>query len=458
MNRTTRTIFAIAVALTSSLSFTGTVRSEEQGITLYDPSPAHLWNRLHRALFVRTMKDGREFGHDLLDPLHWTETRRLIDGSDHDRVAKLLEEFNAGGHALVPDPFSRAIVSRDLWAFFDIVSDSQLVSAKVGEAPVRSPADTAALARLRQLFAVALRKIALSPAEIAALPDNYARAVASKALPSSFDPRMPDAVFLPPKLLSSDGDWIELVMRGQGPAARHHLRAFGGRSLFRIFLRHPRGKDAGKAFREALNRSHSKAAPAAPRIEPGTQLALVRQMILVDDEGRLRATKVTLSVELRVIRDRLTRIEIEALRGKYSGVSGERNQEFLLEKSEQRFFEVHASRRSLLFERDGGLKPTKRGDQFFFPIQPFHFDPFEDGSKTETLDRFLTFAPETSCVGCHDQPGNDSFRAFTNPALSENEVALFREGDYDKVVEQAFLWKYRRFEWGVLETLWQTAK
>lgn len=47
---------------------------------LYDPDPQHLWNRLHRHLQVRTAADGREFGLDEVDPLLWSETRRLLSG------------------------------------------------------------------------------------------------------------------------------------------------------------------------------------------------------------------------------------------------------------------------------------------------------------------------------------------------------------------------------------------
>src|SRR5215475_11397142 len=66
-------------------------RSEPHAI--YDSDPAHLWNRLHRALDVRTARDGVEYGRDELDPLLWGETKHLLVGPSHEQAIKLLDEF-----------------------------------------------------------------------------------------------------------------------------------------------------------------------------------------------------------------------------------------------------------------------------------------------------------------------------------------------------------------------------
>src|SRR5215475_13022315 len=60
---------------------------------VYDSNPDHLWSRLHRAFYVRTARNGEEYGHDELDPLLWAETKHLLVGPSHQQAIKLLDEF-----------------------------------------------------------------------------------------------------------------------------------------------------------------------------------------------------------------------------------------------------------------------------------------------------------------------------------------------------------------------------
>jgi hypothetical protein len=86
-------------------------------VTIYDPDPRHLWNRLHRALWVRTGPDGKEYGHDRLDPLLRKETKHLLEGESHAQAIAVLDEFLAArGEKLVNDPLKRAVLQRDLCA------------------------------------------------------------------------------------------------------------------------------------------------------------------------------------------------------------------------------------------------------------------------------------------------------------------------------------------------------
>src|SRR4051794_29276803 len=64
----------------SGAKASGRLAAASVPVTIYDPDPEHLWNRLHKALWVRTGPDGNEYGHDRLDPLLWMETRHLVEG------------------------------------------------------------------------------------------------------------------------------------------------------------------------------------------------------------------------------------------------------------------------------------------------------------------------------------------------------------------------------------------
>src|SRR5262249_36332049 len=141
-------------------------------VKLYDDDPAHLWNRLHAALFVRIGGDGKSYGEDEVDPLIWPYSRFLLDGPRHRHVLTLLDEFlTKDGDKLIRDPLKRAVLQRDLWAVFDWLAD-----------PYTSPREesdevTARRRALQVRLAKIIRRLALSAEEIGKLPDNHAAAV-----------------------------------------------------------------------------------------------------------------------------------------------------------------------------------------------------------------------------------------------------------------------------------------
>ena len=163
-------------------------------VTIYDPDPQHLWNRLHRALWVRTGPDGKEYGHDRLDPLLWPETRRLVEGQSHDQAIAVLDEFLAKqGERLAPDPLKRAILQRDLWAVFDWTAEPG-ATTREAQGGRRPPPRRALQLRLARC----IQRLALTAEQIKGLPDNYAAAVASRAFAENYDPDHPERPFLPP--------------------------------------------------------------------------------------------------------------------------------------------------------------------------------------------------------------------------------------------------------------------
>lgn len=109
--------------LTTSLgeaSTPGPATHTSQAVTLYDPDPAHVWNRLYEALFVREGPTGIRYGTDSLDPLLWLNSKYLLTPPSHQRALRVLDEFlQTHAENLIPDPLKRAILQRDLWAVFD---------------------------------------------------------------------------------------------------------------------------------------------------------------------------------------------------------------------------------------------------------------------------------------------------------------------------------------------------
>jgi hypothetical protein len=54
--------------------------SAERTIALYDPNPAHIWNRLYATLLVRKNRRGASYGANSLDPLRFFETEHILEG------------------------------------------------------------------------------------------------------------------------------------------------------------------------------------------------------------------------------------------------------------------------------------------------------------------------------------------------------------------------------------------
>ncbi len=199
---------------------------------IYDIDPDHLWNRVHAAFMVRLGPDGRIYGGDRLEPLLWSNSRYLLEGKAADRAAAVLEEFlRDKGELLIDDPLKRAVLQRDLW----------LVANWLAGKP-----DDDARKRLGPLLAKVIRRLALTPEQIAKLPDNYAAAVASKQYADGFNAVKPERPYLPADIFTTDGPWV-CVGPTDGPTAPLHLREGGGNpftnSVFLMFLKLPNGRD-----------------------------------------------------------------------------------------------------------------------------------------------------------------------------------------------------------------------
>src|SRR5579863_6457203 len=165
-------------------------RPSETSTTIYDPNPSHPWNRLYAALLVREDRHGTQFGEDSLDPLLWAESEHLLAGPSHDRALRVLDEFlQTHAENLIHDPLKRALMQRDLWAVFDW---------SVQQSPGRDrPEYNKEKQELQARIAEVLRRLALTPDEVKALPETYAKAIASGTFAKQYDPAHPDIPFLP---------------------------------------------------------------------------------------------------------------------------------------------------------------------------------------------------------------------------------------------------------------------
>lgn len=404
--------------------------------SLYDADQRHIWNRLYRALYARTGSNGREYGYDELDPLLWHGTKYLISEPTNRQVTVLLDEFLAAhSERLISDSLKKAIYQRDLWSIFDWTTQADL-----------GPLENRRALQLR--LARIMRRLALSEEQIRGLPDNYQDAVRSKKFAREYDVDRPEVPFLPPDLLQPNSQWVPLSAIGGEPVAPSHTQAFSGRSVFLAFIRLPAGQDATLAYLKQLSgfqkpwihvpRDFSSALPNPDLIQfpAGTQLALVRRMVLVDEKSNLVPTNLIESVQIRVHRSIPRVIE--------EGLNTSRNEA----RTSLDTYEFKLSRAKLFANDSGGLRSVSRDEKEFPLFQSHGIDLFEELKGPDQLERYLS-PVLNSCASCHFRPGihgmlSRSVRHDVTPSWDLQHEADTVNG-----------WKRRQYSWGLLQGLWQ---
>jgi hypothetical protein len=425
-------------------------KSEAKQVTIYDADPAHLWNRLHSALFVRTASDGKIYGQDELDPLLWPKSKFLLAGEHHQRVVALLDEFLAkDGHKFIKDPLKRVVFQHDLWAIFDWLANPNAVYN------YRHDDFTPEARALQIRLAKTIRRLALSAEQIQQLPDNYAAAITAKAFSTSHNPEKPERAFLPADLFQPEGPWVLLGehMRSVAPV---HIRFVHGRSAFFVFLNLPAGRKATLAYLEKLGAfpdalmpqpadRHSKfMAKNLPRFNPelpqfpvGTQVALVREMLTIGDKDKIRPTRLIESVQFRVYREIPT--------GDPAHPEGFDDRE-----GKQDFYEFRITRKDLFSGTTGGLHAVgPREEEINLFIPPAPDDRFEEDPP---------IPPGTSrimavCAGCHRRPGIHSVEAYRRSFIHLPRPPLLEKYDRGQQEQAAMRQKWENYSWGLLQGL-----
>jgi hypothetical protein len=415
----------------------------QETVTIYDGQADHLWNRLHRALFVRTTPAGKTLGHDEVDPLLWPRTRHLLTGRSHEDAGRLLDEFlTRDGDRLIRDPLKRAVLQHDLWTVFEWTAYPYGHFYGTQE-------HGAARQALQRRLVQAIHRLAAAPSVIASLPDSYRAAVKSGAFATSYDSEHPERPFLPDNLFAANGPWVCVggPLDGPAPVALAHSSFFSGRSAFLVFVRLPGGRAETLAYLDKLNHLPTPWALRSrkpneehrqdllelrrdlPELPVGSQLALVRQMVLPTDTGELVATPVTESVQVRV---------------RLVGVRGGQS------------FTEFALRRSDLFAgKAGGLQLVPADAPAYLALQfvTGPEDPFEPSAE-ERVSHLMPVLE--TCRACHTEPGIHSVhsftRAFTGRHSPQVDLALWPSSVQDeqkKVLE----WKRSQYDWGLFQGL-----
>ncbi len=402
----------------------------------YSPDPDHRWNRLHRGLFVRTAPDGSRRVHST-DPFLYRYGTFLLEGESHSRAVALLDEFLSKPDGRDFDnPLKRLFLQRDLWAAFDYAAwypDEWVHLSK------HEPAAIA----LRTRLASGVARLALSDREIAALTDNYALAVTSKAYPDAPDPEHRERPFLPANLFDPAGPWVRFKDMTSAPMARRHFKESGGRAVHVVFLRLPGERAATEQYLHELRREEpppkdSRRKYSAKQFPPGTMVAMVRRALAVDSSAKLRVTPITELVQIRV----------------YRRIPDDQDANFHGDFGEQDVYEFVLDRERL-FAGEHGLRAVGPVD----PADPFERDG-HDPKPPATTRAARTETQLKTCLPCHQAPGVLSVLSI-EPVLRANPPGArenFRTLDWNVEMRSTMRSKIELYNWGLLQGLLETKR
>jgi len=433
------------------------VRASEKSVAIYDPNPAHLWNRLHAAIFVRSDIPSTALVPDALDPPLWLNTSYLLSRPSHEQVLHVLDEFLQNhGERLIRDPLKRAMLQRDLWSVFDWSVDRE--AERPGE-----PSYDREREELQTRLVEIMRRIALTPEEIRALPANYEQAVASGQFGKEYDPAHPDRPFLPPDLFAADGPWVQVYGSGlnSDPIAVGHSRAFP-RSTFSIFMRFPQGRKPVFDYLQTLwdlpqpwiaspnDPRHEQTAlnPVLPQFPAGTEVALVRQALLINREGNMESVPITESVQIRVYR---TVTSIDRTPGETASTLTEASK-----NSGQDFYQIRLSRPQFFAVRAGGLRATESSEKEFMMFDAFGADEGVRG-RYMSLDQYQPVL--LTCFMCHRGAGINSLNSrerLVKPNWLQHDSDPGTPAPAQSWSYEAPEWSRNRYDWGLLSGYWKS--
>lgn len=436
---------AIVFGLLTSLPYTFAADADDAAVTFrspYDPDPTHAWNKLHVALFIRE-KAGVAVTHrfdPLTESVDWqkileklkadtstqvgimmlaqkgaVDDRYFLFAADSHKVAltTLTAFLTDNSDRLIDAPVKRVMLQRDLWALFDSL-------AWMPDEWVHNSADERAAMQLRGLLAQLISRLALTPEQIKALPDNYQVAVKADAFPAKADAENPAQAYLPVDLFTEDGPWVR--MSDFPPLARFHTREVRARAHFNVLIRLPGGRAETVAYLQSLSGKDEESMPQFP---VGTQFALVRRALAIGTDHRIHLTPLIESVQIRVYRRFSMPVE--------AGIS------------DQDFYALHLNRAALY-----------RGGHGLVAELPPQF-PGNEGLNIVPLTKpsaAIVQKPiplqNPNCFACHSQPGIHSVNSILNLTRYEHQTFDYYPIRADIESSYTSKHKYASFEWGLL--------
>lgn len=269
--------------------------------------------------------DGSVIAPEAETPRLWRNSRYLIEDGGKKRLLRDLKSFDALSSEKVAaySPLQRAILQHHLWCVFDWTTIPAGPVSNANFDPLESRISPYELRQLQKTLASSIRKLAMTRQEILSLPSPLQATVAASVYSTAVDENDAMKPFLPEDLLDSEESWVCINRPDYAVPATLHAEANSFRSAFLIFLRLPGARQQTINYLAKLNAFgkpwlpgkqkpavnipvHADlrglelhANPQTPNFPAGTQVALVKQALLIDDSNELVLSPLIQSIQLR---------------------------------------------------------------------------------------------------------------------------------------------------------------
>jgi hypothetical protein len=293
------------------------------------------------------------------------------------------------------------------------------------------------------------------------VPDNYAAVLAAGNYSDRHTPENPDQPFLPGDLFEPGGPWVPIILRGTGVTATVHTRESSGRSAFLVLLNLPGGREQTTQYIGALNSTPkfwefverdqriARASRQLPQFPVGTQVALLRMMMVIDDTGQPVVTPITEGLQIRVYHQ-IHAVPAPARHGLRAENSAE---EFAQHQAVHEFI----LRPRQLLAGQSSLQARGATDRALGLLLSHPYDPLSvgvDGVPRQPRGQVVL----ASCRACHSGPGIMGVQAVVQefgtrtadaPSFSIRDNLSFE-------IQKTTRWKWRQFDWGLLRGYWES--
>lgn len=367
------------------------------------------YDTLYDVIMTRYGKDGKLFAENESSPMIYSTSDFPFGDKTYKKFSAALDVFAALPRTKIEkySDVKRALLQGHLWKVFDTIPYKRSYSDR--------------RTALKPKIASLIQRLALTKAQIMALPDTRAATVKSGVFAQGHDPKDGFKPFLPSDLYAKESSWICLGDEDNPIPAHIHTVEAKSRSMFLTFMRLPGGRTATLQYLEKLKKGNEK-------FPVGTQFALVEQAFLISDEGELVLSPLIVSIALRAF------LDVER-KFRKAGPPTQSVAEFVMQP--RQLMKGNAVMKAIN-PRDHRFE-TAEG---FFP--PAREDPFEKG-------RMPRHTRLNTCMGCHSGRGIDRVQTVINVGYSH-----FHTKSGPEVVSQATSDSKRDDKtWKALHELWR---
>ena len=406
------------LVLTLGQLLTGRVRGAEDAADPYDV--------LYDVIMTRYGPDGKSYVENEASPAISAWSDFPFGDKIYDKFNVALDAFAAIPQARIEEysDVKRALLQRHLWEVFDTTFPFEWGRGAWSGRQQFPKSHLDRRAAVQPTIASLIRRLALTKAQIRALPNTMSATVEAGGFAQHHDPRDRFKPFLPADLYSQESSWICVGEDERPIPAGNHTRELDMRSTFLPFMRLPGGRTETLSFlKQSKNR---KLFPV------GTKFALVEQAFLISDDGEMILSPLIVSIQLRAY------LNVDRSARKARPEATQCVAEFVMQPRE-------------LFKGNAIMKAMNRRDHRFGIAGPnaAAFDPYDPFGTGETSEGVPTSTRLNDCMRCHGGKPGVRTRIFMSTRL------VFKEGSPDAISKATIAQKQDDRTWKKLRELWR---